>query len=122
MSPRAAMGLMRKGSDAWGVIQIPESEAEAEAGFGSKSRKTRSRLFRMMSPALLLVLGSVYVFSYLTGAVPVDVEHGQRDGRQRGHLGAVASEQSICSGIGADMLSAGGNAADAVSRFPTLYD
>jgi gamma-glutamyltranspeptidase / glutathione hydrolase len=31
-------------------------------------------------------------------------------------LGAVASESDICSRIGIDLLSAGGNAADAVSR------
>ena len=32
-----------------------------------------------------------------------------------GHLGAVASESSICSEIGIDLLKQGGNAADAVS-------
>jgi gamma-glutamyltranspeptidase / glutathione hydrolase len=32
-----------------------------------------------------------------------------------GHLGAVASESSICSQIGIDLLKKGGNAADAVS-------
>ena len=31
-----------------------------------------------------------------------------------GHLGAVASESSICSQIGIDLLKEGGNAADAV--------
>jgi gamma-glutamyltranspeptidase/glutathione hydrolase len=31
------------------------------------------------------------------------------------HLGAVASESSICSRIGIDLLKKGGNAADAVS-------
>jgi hypothetical protein len=30
------------------------------------------------------------------------------------HLGAVASESSVCSEIGIDLLKAGGNAADAV--------
>lgn len=33
-----------------------------------------------------------------------------------GHRGAVASESSICSQIGIDLLSQGGNAADAVSK------
>lgn len=32
-------------------------------------------------------------------------------------LGAVASESSICSKIGIDLLKAGGNAADAVSTY-----
>lgn len=32
-------------------------------------------------------------------------------------LGAVASESSICSNIGIDLLKAGGNAADAVSHY-----
>lgn len=32
------------------------------------------------------------------------------------HLGAVASESSICSQIGIDLLKEGGNAADAVRR------
>ena len=32
-----------------------------------------------------------------------------------GHLGAVASESSICSDIGIELLKQGGNAADAVS-------
>lgn len=38
-----------------------------------------------------------------------------------GHLdrkGAVASENSVCSHIGVGMIREGGNAADAVSKFP----
>jgi gamma-glutamyltranspeptidase / glutathione hydrolase len=34
----------------------------------------------------------------------------------RDKLGAVASESSVCSQIGVDLLKAGGNAADAVSE------
>jgi gamma-glutamyltranspeptidase len=37
------------------------------------------------------------------------------DGR---HRGAVASENSICSRIGIDLMKAGGNAADAVCVIP----
>ena len=33
-----------------------------------------------------------------------------------GHLGAVASESSVCSNIGIDILKEGGNAADAVCQ------
>jgi gamma-glutamyltranspeptidase/glutathione hydrolase len=39
--------------------------------------------------------------------------YGQHDGRP-GRLGAVASESSICSRVGTDLLRKGGNAADAV--------
>lgn len=35
---------------------------------------------------------------------------------QRDKLGAVASESSVCSNIGIDILKEGGNAADAVRR------
>ena len=35
-----------------------------------------------------------------------------------GHLGAVASESSVCSNIGIDILKKGGNAADAVCQSP----
>jgi hypothetical protein len=38
-----------------------------------------------------------------------------------GHLGAVASESSICSEIGIDLLKQGGNAADAVSSPAKIY-
>lgn len=36
------------------------------------------------------------------------------------HLGAVASESSVCSNIGIDILKEGGNAADAVCRSPPI--
>ena len=42
----------------------------------------------------------------LSSSIPYKYEHDQ--------LGAVASENSICSKIGIDLLKAGGNAADAV--------
>lgn len=64
--------------------------------------------------AVSLVLLVVYLPSAWSSPVPVDgddvgktVEHGK--------LGAVASESSICSRHGSEMLSNGGNAADAVS-------
>jgi hypothetical protein len=47
------------------------------------------------------------------GANPVPALE-YRDARDQ--LGAVASESDICSKIGIDLLSAGGNAADAVSQ------
>lgn len=41
---------------------------------------------------------------------------GSESRQQKGHdrLGAVASENKVCSQIGIDLLKAGGNAADAV--------
>lgn len=39
----------------------------------------------------------------------------------KGHLGAVASESSICSTIGIDMLKMGGNAADAVGGLQIVF-
>lgn len=47
------------------------------------------------------------------GANPL---HYARQQYAPGHLGAVASESSICSNIGIDLLRQGGNAADAVSH------
>lgn len=45
-----------------------------------------------------------------------DEDRRLRQKEQRhGQLGAVASESRLCSGIGTDMLTRGGNAADAVS-------
>lgn len=125
-SPRASeMGVMQKKDvdvDAWagrkGPALLLPAETQTQTQFGSKKR---SRLLTMLSSAALLVFGSAYLFSCLTGAIPL--EHRStgtesHNGRQRGHIGAVASEQSVCSGIGADMLSGGGNAADAVSHNP----
>lgn len=42
------------------------------------------------------------------------IENGWHHGLGPGKLGAVASESSICSRHGTDMLEMGGNAADAV--------
>lgn len=42
-------------------------------------------------------------------------QDGWHHGFAPGKLGAVASESSICSGHGTEMLKMGGNAADAVS-------
>lgn len=54
---------------------------------------------------------------------PIELFHrdtADRDGRHKGlppgKLGAVASESSICSQHGVEMLKMGGNAADAVRR------
>lgn len=43
------------------------------------------------------------------------IQDGWHQGFGPGKLGAVASESSICSGHGTEMLKVGGNAADAVS-------
>ncbi len=59
----------------------------------------------MLSPLTLL---GVLTVAQIALANPVQVCAGQDK------LGAVASESSICSNIGIDLLKAGGNAADAV--------
>ena len=46
--------------------------------------------------------------------VPLGSSTTQQPGKD--DLGAVASENKICTRIGIDLLKAGGNAADAVSR------
>lgn len=64
--------------------------------------------------AVSLVLLVVYLPSAWSSPVLVDWDSvGKR--AEHGKRGAVASESSICSRYGAEMLSNGGNAADAVS-------
>lgn len=44
--------------------------------------------------------------------------HQVRQYQENDKLGAVASESSVCSRIGVDLIKAGGNAADAVGSLP----
>lgn len=44
--------------------------------------------------------------------------HEVRQYQENDTLGAVASESSVCSRIGVDLIKAGGNAADAVGSLP----
>lgn len=65
--------------------------------------------------AVSLVLLVVYLPRAWSSPVLVDGDSvGKR--AEHGKRGAVASESSICSRHGAEILSNGGNAADAVSR------
>lgn len=65
---------------------------------------------------LLAILSLVLVVVYLPGSLASPLPNSNsRDGFAPGKLGAVASESSICSGHGTQMLKMGGNAADAVS-------
>lgn len=77
----------------------------------------------MASPVAMLLFAGFYLFSSianLCGASPAfsslpPLHHdGGGDGDGEPRLGAVASESSICSRFGTDMLEKGGNAADAV--------
>ena len=81
--------------------------------FLSKSR-VEIMLLCVWSLLASLALAAVAQLA-LSSPTPHGVEHDQ--------LGAVASENSICSRIGIELLKAGGNAADAVSpltlRFKT---
>ena len=53
-------------------------------------------------------------FALTCGATPHQAVLGKQDVNNN-KLGAVASENKLCSQIGIDLLKAGGNAADAVS-------
>ena len=70
----------------------------------------RSSLLLLLTWALLLCLGySSPQFQTVFNDIPEQETVTDR-------LGAVASENKICSHIGIDLLKTGGNAADAVSR------
>jgi gamma-glutamyltranspeptidase/glutathione hydrolase len=78
----------------------------------------RFRLLAILSLVLVIVhLPNVYT----SPLEPFDPDLDGHDSSQRsigpGKLGAVASESSICSRHGTDILEKGGNAADAVSHF-----
>lgn len=85
----------------------------------SRSRR-KSRIMagfqRVLLAALLLVLlaylPSTRTFSLGDDEDTTGAAHDAGDAK----IGAVASESSICSRYGGDMLKIGGNAADAVSR------
>jgi len=72
---------------------------------------------------LLAILSLLLIVTYLPKANTSPLEFSQRDPNSDhgstkiapGKLGAVASESSICSRHGVDILKIGGNAADAVS-------
>lgn len=72
---------------------------------------------------MLSNLGALSFVLFISGlsalGVPIP-ESGHRIGvrhyQENDKLGAVASESSICSRIGVDLIKAGGNAADAVGE------
>ena len=72
-------------------------------------------LFAVVSLYLLIA----HLPSAHTSPVQVE-EHGQVKKVEHEKLGAVASESSICSNHGAEMLKNGGNAADAVSDISAM--
>ena len=65
----------------------------------------------------LFVLIWSLLFALTCGATPQQAILGGLRGEEvnNNRLGAVASENKVCSQIGIDLLKAGGNAADAVS-------
>jgi gamma-glutamyltranspeptidase/glutathione hydrolase len=83
----------------------------------------RFRFFAVLSLVLVVVhLPNVYTS-------PLELLDRDLDGRDASHrgigpgkLGAVASENSICSRHGTDILEKGGNAADGVSLLPHYMD
>ena len=80
-------------------------------------------MLQPMRLGFLAVLSLLLVAIHLPSANTSPLEFSERDpnvvigshgGIGPGKLGAVASESSICSGHGSDILKMGGNAADAV--------
>ena len=75
----------------------------------------------MFSAFLLRAVFAFVAVAQSTFGVSIPNSEHRRDVRQyheNDKLGAVASESSVCSRIGVDLIKAGGNAADAVSDFP----
>lgn len=70
---------------------------------------------RIFKPPLILIWS--LLFALACGATPYQAVLGGLRGEELSNnkLGAVASENKVCSQIGIDLLKAGGNAADAVS-------
>ena len=75
--------------------------------------------WRYFKPPSILIWSILFVFT--RGATPHQAVLGDLRGQEvnNNKLGAVASENKVCSQIGIDLLKAGGNAADAVS--PTSF-
>lgn len=72
----------------------------------------------------LVVINVPTSYGSALGLFPGDSssQDGRRHGFAPGKLGAVASESSICSGHGTEMLKMGGNAADAVSILDSCHE
>ena len=73
-------------------------------------------MFDFAFKPLSLLIWSL-LFALTCGATPQQAVLGGLPGAEvnNNRLGAVASENKVCSQIGIDLLKAGGNAADAVS-------
>ena len=71
------------------------------------SRKVQTAMVCLF--AILVVLSFTQVGTFTRASTLKYTAHEHKD-----RLGAVSSLSSICSGIGVDLLRAGGNAADAV--------
>jgi gamma-glutamyltranspeptidase / glutathione hydrolase len=67
----------------------------------------------LINALFMILLISAYVVTY-TVWLPFAGKAKGQSGLGAAKLGAVASESSICSGFGTEMLEMGGNAADAV--------
>lgn len=85
----------------------------------SMTRPVRFRLLAIWSLILVVVhLPSGYTSPLEFFAPGVNARGLSPRGDEPGRLGAVASESSLCTQHGTDILQKGGNAADAVSRPP----
>ena len=75
-----------------------------------------------MLSVLWLVCSAVYLYNLRALASQVVLEATSARDATDDRQGAVASESKICSQIGIDLMSAGGNAADAVGKYPLVRE
>lgn len=102
--------------------QVPDKNGlnKASLPLPTTGRNCSHRRRNITLAISLLVLLAVHLRNFYTWTWQVPQRHActEKEGSdeiEHGKLGAVASESSLCSGLGADILKIGGNAADAVS-------
>jgi gamma-glutamyltranspeptidase/glutathione hydrolase len=108
------------------LLVSPASSARINIAQHPIQRRNRSKILEtMLQPmrlGLLAILSLLLIVTHLPRASTSPLEFSEQDDGSHGHiapgkLGAVASESSICSKHGTDILKMGGNAADAVGVF-----
>lgn len=102
-------------------IPIPGEDARLHPSSNRNVWKDIVDMLHSMRLGLLALVSLGLVVVHLPGASTSPLElfdrgTNGRNGFSPGKLGAVASESSICSAHGTEMLKMGGNAADAVSH------
>lgn len=92
----------------------------------ASSSRAPSGIFQRFRVGILVLLSVFLIFHLPSAKISIlnssisgkhDRKCGGHVGFEPGKLGAVASENAICTRHGTDMLRMGGNAADAVSAY-----